>query len=429
MYSYTILLVVLGIAILGVAWLPSLLSKYPLSYPILFVLFGMLIYALPLGLPIPDPLQHKEFATHLSELCVIVALTSTGLKIDRPFSLRGWVIPLRLVLITMILTIGLFSLLGWFMLGLLPASALLLAAGLAPTDPVLAGDVQVGDPGEGMEDHVRFALTGEAGLNDGLAFPFVYAAIALLPSAIPLQDQLLEWLWKDVLCRLAIGLVSGWLSGKLLSYLIFDLPKKIGIKTSAYGFVALAVTLTTYGVTELIHGYGFLAVFIASITMRSYERSHEYHRNMHDFSDQIERLLIVALLIFFGGSLVGGLLQPLTWTGALAGLALLLIIRPLTGMLTLLKSNVPIMERWVISGFGIRGIGSFFYIAFALGKAEFPEAELLWAITGFTVLTSIFLHGMLATPVMAKLDTQNAYKHANEQLKDNQQGEKVRTES
>ncbi|GAB2947817.1 cation:proton antiporter [Hymenobacter coalescens] len=404
MSLYNLCLVVLGVAILAVAWLPSLLRKFPLSYPILFVGLGALVFALPIGLPAPDPIKYSGFLTHLTEICVTVALTGTGLKIDRKFSLRRWRVPLRLVLILMIVTMAGFVAAAWGLGGMALASAVLLAATLAPTDPVLAGDVQVGKPGEGREDTVRFALTGEAGLNDGLAFPFVYLAIALLPGAGPLADRLLEWAWQDVAYRTVMGVLGGWLAGRVLSFLIFDLPHRIRINPEAYGFVALAVTLTAYGVTELLHGYGFLAVFVASVTLRAHERSHEYHTEMHEFTDQLERLFIVVILILFGGALVHGLLAPLTLRGVTLGLLLLLVLRPVGGMLSLGRGRISWPERLVISFFGIRGIGSFFYLAFATNRHFFPDARELWATTGFTVLTSIVLHGVLATPIMDWLD-------------------------
>ncbi|QNP53589.1 cation:proton antiporter [Hymenobacter qilianensis] len=426
MSVYHIFLVMLGVAILGVAWLPSLLEKYPLSYPILFIGLGMAAYTLPLGLPPADPFEHPKLVTHLSELCVIVALTGTGLKIDRPFSLVAWRTPLRLVLVLMVITIAGITLAGITLAGLALPSAVLLAACLAPTDPVLAGDVQVGDPGEGREDNVRFALTGEAGLNDGLAFPFVYLALALLPAALPLSARLIEWAWMDVLYRIGAGVMLGWLSGLFLSYLIFNLPKKISLKSSAYGFVALAVTLISYGLTELVHGYGFLAVFVAAITLRGRERKHEYHKQMHAFTDQMERLLIVVILILFGGAIAGGLLAPLTWQGMLIGLLLVLVLRPLGGLLTLIGSRrVNMAERSVISFFGIRGIGSIFYLAYALDKAEFPQARQLWAILAFTMLVSIGLHGVLATPIMNWLDRRHGRKIAAE-LSESEEAEKAK---
>lgn len=401
---YPLILCFVGVAILGVAWLPSLVKSYPLSYPIVFVGLGALLYTLPLPMPNPMPLAWPQLATHLTEICVIVALTGTGLKIDRPFALRTWRIPLLLATLGMVLTIALVGLTAWLLVGLSAAAAVLLGAVLAPTDPVLAGDVQVGGPGEGKEDAVRFSLTGEAGLNDGLAFPFVYLAIALVPATATWGGEVPHWLLKDVLYRVVVGMVAGWISGKVLAYLIFGLPKKVSIDSRSYGFVAVAITLVSYGLTELAEGYGFLAVFVASVAIRSYERTHHYHREMHDFSDQIERVLISILLVLFGGAIANGLLKPLTWQGAALGLLLLLVIRPLVGWATLSGSRSTPRQRWVIAGFGIRGIGSFFYLAYALEKARFPNPESLWAITGFVVLVSITIHGILATPVMNWVD-------------------------
>lgn len=407
MQQYAIVLTILGIAILGVAWLPSLLARYPLSYPVVFIGLGILVYWLPLGLPVPNPFEYPRLASHLTELCVIVALTGTGLKIDQRFSFRRWAVPLRLASLAMVLSIAALAVGAWFLAGLPLASALLLSAALAPTDPVLAGDVQVGEPGEGKEDTVRFALTGEAGLNDGLAFPFVHLALTLLLATSALSKEITHWLLEAVLYKIAVGVGIGWLMGRGLSYLIFNLPTKISIKKSAYGFVALAVTFTTYGATELLQGYGFLAVFVAAITLRRHERSHEYHSEMHDFSDQVERLFIIVLLVLFGGALVNGILQPLTWPGVAVGLLFLFVIRPLAGMAALVNTNAKLNEKWVIAGFGIRGIGSFFYLAYGLEQADFPKAEQLWAIVSFVVLVSVIMHGILATPVMKWLDKQH----------------------
>ncbi|RYC67067.1 MULTISPECIES: cation:proton antiporter [Spirosoma] len=407
-YNYDLWLVILAVAILAVAWLPSLLKDYPLSYPILFVVAGWLLYKLPLPLPDPSPMLHPELTTRLTELCVIVALTGTGLKIDRRFSWRGWRLPIRLVWLTMVVTIIVFAWIAADWAGWPLASAILLAGGLAPTDPVLAGDIQVGDPNEGKEDSVRFALTAEAGLNDGMAFPFVFLAIAIAKAGSLSSAMITEWALYDIGLRVGVGVLGGWLSGRLLSYLIFGLPQRISIKTTAYGFVALAVTLISYGLTELVHGYGFLAVFVAAITIRSHERTHEYHTYMHAFSDQIERLLIAVLLLLFGGTIAEGLLDSLTWRDALLGAGLVLIIRPLGGWLTLGNTGATGLKRWIIASFGIRGIGSLFYIAFALQQVSFDQPERIWALTGWTILLSVFLHGILSTPAMNRLDRRNA---------------------
>ena len=192
-----------GIALLGGAVLPRLLRKKAISTPMAFVAVGLLIGLVPLPDGVSVLPQHNPALTErMTELCVIVALMGVGLAIDRPLRWRTWTTAWRLVLVAMPLCIGGVALLGWGLAGLAPASALLLGASLAPTDPVLASDVQVdgpdvdvgdGSPVQDEDDEVRFALTSEAGLNDGAAFPFVYAAI-LLAGAGSMGDWALKWL-------------------------------------------------------------------------------------------------------------------------------------------------------------------------------------------------------------------------------------------
>ena len=170
------------------------------------------------------------------------------------------------------------------------------------------------------------------------------------------------------------------------------------------GFVALCSTLLVYGITEALHGYGFIAVFVAAVTMRSSERHHTMHKTLHEFTDQIERLLLSIVLLLFGGSLISGLLEHLTWPLAIASVLFVLVMRPLIGFLILWNSGLPLKEKIAIGFFGIKGIGSFYYLAFALAEAQFPEKGPLWSVTGFTVLLSILVHGLTATSVMKKLE-------------------------
>jgi len=400
-----LLFALIGVGALLAGILPRVLERRPLSMPIVFLLLGMAVFALPLGLPEPDPLARPKLAEHLTEIGVIVALMGAGLKIDRPLSRRGWKSTWRLLAIAMPLTIGAVAVLGWWWAGLVPAAALLLGAALAPTDPVLASDVQVGEPTdeEDSEDEVRFALTSEAGLNDGLAFPFVYAAITLAGTAGLAWTG--EWALKDVFVKILVGIVGGLVVGKLLGKLFFRATRdSLRLAKHSEGFLALAATFLAYGLVEVAGGYGFLAVFVAARGIRSAERSHEYHQVLHDFAEQIERLLTVLLLLLFGGAVVTGLLAPLTWPAALVGLALVGVVRPLAGYLSLLGTPGRPAERGVIAVFGIRGIGSFYYLAYALTHAKFPQADLLWATVAFVVLVSVVLHGVAVTPVMRLLD-------------------------
>jgi len=386
---------------------PPLVERRPLSTPIAFLGFGVAVFALPLGLPAPDPLEFGEVAEHLTEIGVIVALMGAGLKLDRRIGWRRWRSTWRLLAIAMPLTIAATALLGWWWVGLAPAAAVLLGSALAPTDPVLASDVQVGEPtdDEESEDEVRFALTSEAGLNDALAFPFVYAAIAMAGAGAHPDGWFVHWLTVDVVYKLAAGIGGGLVIGWLLGRLFFR-PRweRLRLANHAEGFVALAATFFAYGVTELAHGYGFLAVFTCACTIRAAERSHEYHQVLHDFAEQIERLLTVLLLLLLGGAVATGLLGALTWPAVGLALLLLFVIRPAAARLSLVGGPGRPEEKWVIAFFGIRGIGTFYYVAYAVAIAAFPGAELIWATAAFVVVLSVVVHGVLATPVMQRID-------------------------
>ncbi|WP_276499549.1 cation:proton antiporter [Pontibacter litorisediminis] len=405
MSNYILAITIVGLAALSMAWVPSLLKQTTFSYPILFLLLGVLIYLLPAELPIPDPLWKEDYVVHLTELSVIISLMSTGLKLRRKVSWRNWQVPLRLISITMLLCIGSLAVLGATVLGMSVAAAILLGAVLAPTDPVLAEQVQVGPPNDKEEDDVRFSLTAEAGLNDGMAFPFTWLAVVIAIAAQATDGEwLTTWLLRDLLYRIVAGVAIGYLIGRGLAFLIFRLPQISKFPRAQEGFLALSATLVIYGVTEMAHGYGFIAVFVGAITMSSCEPEHDYHTEMHDFVNQVEHILMVILLLLFGGSLVFGLLDNLTWQGAAVGLVFLFVIRPLSGLLGMWGVEMPLREKLAISFFGIRGIGSFFYLSFALDKVAFVNAEQLWSVVGFIVLVSIVLHGITATKSMSYLD-------------------------
>ena len=208
----------------------------------------------------------------------------------------------------------------------------------------------------------------------------------------------------DVLWKVGVGVGGGLLIGWLLGKLFFRAPSELRLARHAEGFLALAATFLAYGLVEVVGGYGFLAVFVAARAIRAAERTHEFHSVLHDFAEQVERLLTVLLLLLLGGAIVGGLLAPLTWPAAAVGLALVFLIRPLVGWLSLRGAPGRPAEHWVISLFGIRGVGSFYYLAYATTKADFPQADLLWATVGLVVLVSVVVHGIAATPVMQLLD-------------------------
>ena len=401
---YMVLLGGLGLLILAVAWLPALVRGFPLSLPIACVALGFALFSIPGTGPDPNPLAHPHLTERLTEVTLIVALMGAGLKLNRPLGWRPWASTWRLLGLAMPLSIAGIALLGSGLLGLTAAGALLLGAALAPTDPVLASSVQVGPPQDPEEDEVRFALTSEAGLNDGLAFPFVHLATAVAAHGVALGAWTGDWLAMSVLWKIGAGIGIGLLVGQALGYVIFHYVEGSRIPETGDTLVALGITLFAYGLAELVHGYGFIAVFVTALTLRRKERSHHYRARLHEFAEQLERLFMMVLLVLFGGALAGGLLAPLTWGAAAVGLLCLLVVRPLAGLTALAGSGLRLDERAAISFFGIRGVGSFYYLAYAYNTEAFGELKSVFALVGFVVLGSIVLHGLTAAPVMGRLD-------------------------
>ncbi|AYD04690.1 cation:proton antiporter [Neorhizobium sp. NCHU2750] len=405
MNTYVVTLFIFGVVVLLTTWLPLALRRMPLSLPICCVAIGIGLALSPFTpLPYMNPLQDATVTEHLSEFVVIVALMGAGLKIDRPLGWRRWMTTWRLLGIAMPLSIAAIAVLGWGLLGLGVASSLLLGAALAPTDPVLAADVQVGPPKTGEEDDIRFALTSEAGLNDGLSFPFVMAAIALAGQG-SVSGWIGHWLALDVVWKLATGVLVGWIAGKLLGYLTFKVPETGRIAKTGDGLAALGFTCGSFGATELVHGYGFVAVFVTALTLRSVERESDFHGQLHDFGEQIERLGTMVLLVCFGSILAEGtLLSNIDWRIAAVAFLVIAVVRPLTGWIGLLGCNRPASEKLIVCVFGIRGIGSIYYLAYASGAASFEGISTVWATVFLIILVSIVVHGISVTPVMRWID-------------------------
>jgi NhaP-type Na+/H+ or K+/H+ antiporter len=409
--------VVGGAALLLAVVLPALLDRWAVSAPMVLVAVGLAIGFTPLpdGMPL-DPQENRATIEHVTELVVIVALMGVGLAIDRPLELRRrtswgrWSTTWRLLGVAMPLGIGAITLLGWA-LGLSVAVALLLGAALSPTDPVLASDVQVAGPQTGDHevdeaDELRFTLTSEAGLNDGLAFPFVYAAILLAThGAVGL-----EWVGWYLVGKVVLGVVAGIAVGRGLANVAFrSRSRSLRVAERGESLLALAALVSAYGVGELVGGYGFLSVFVCAMTFRSAERAHDYHAAMHEVTERLERLLTLFVLLVLGIALSRGLLEELDWRGVTIGLALVFVVRPATGLVALSpwawRERPPLDrgQRWAAAFFGVRGIGSIYYLAYAAGEADELGVDWLWSTVAFTVVLSVFVHGVLASPVLRRI--------------------------
>lgn len=401
--SYHIALAVVGVIVIVARWLPRLISnREPAAAP-LMIMFGAAAALLIPGLPsLPDPRQTPLVWELVSELTVIVALFGAGMRIDSLRPWRRWIPTFRMLGIAMPLTILAVALLGVGLAGLTVAAAILLGAVLAPTDPVLAADVQVGPPHEGMEHPVRFTLTTEAGLNDGLAFPFVYLGLIVAAEGLNPGIWAVDWFLRDIVYRVALGLAMGWMGGKALGFILFSVPRGAVLAETGSGVIALAGVLLCYGSTELIEGYGFIAVAVLGLTLRRIEEEHVFHRQLHDFSESIEHALTALLLIALG-SVMPILFVDLTWTHLALAILLILVIRPLSGWIALSKTGLSSRDRAVVSVYGVRGIGSIYYLCYAGSHIEFVNEAQLWSLIALVILMSTVLHGFTVGWAMDRL--------------------------
>ncbi len=405
MNTYFLLLVSLGLAISLMSFIPIYADKLKISHVIPMLFFGMLLYLFKAPLPWPDPLWNFQSAKIITEIIVIISLMVAGLKVGTRFTFKHWKIPFRLVSVTMLLSMVSVYLIAFYWLNLNGAVSLLLASVLAPTDPVLASELQLENHqniNKEKETSLRFALTGEAGINDGLAFPFVYVAILWSQSSHFQNLDFVKILSYYFMYKIIVGILIGGCLGLLISY-ILSKHTKHQQKQITNGFLALALTFFSYGLAELASSYGFLSVFATGVALQYFER-HAHTKpksSLLNFIESTEKLTSLLWIIFFGGAIVSGILSYTDWKGILFSLVFVLLVRPLTGMLALLKTKLQWKKRLAISFFGIKGIGSFFYLSFAIINGHFKGYESLFGIVSYTVLFSIIIHGMFSIRAVA----------------------------
>lgn len=395
--------IILGLIGLSLPWIKAIEKFQLINVPLTAIALGILIYYLPIDLPEPDPIHYEKEILRLSEIAVIISLMGAGLKINRDFSFRAYRVPLLLVVVTMMGCIASTALLGWWF-GLVPASALLLAAVFAPTDPVLAGEMQVKLEEDEDEEHpVQFNLTAEAGINDGMAFPFTWLAIWIALSGYDSGEWLSTWFFKDILYRILGGVTIGYVSGRMIAWLFFILPKKLNFKPMRLGFLAVAITFLIYGLSEAVSAYGFIAVFVAALTIRHLEKKHSFNKEMHDVIKQVEQFLITIILLLLGGYIATHWFRELSWEMVALCFIFIFAIRPLFGILPTFKTEMPWKQRWAVAFLGIKGVGSIFYLAFALHETEFAQKDILWGTVALLILISAIVHRVVGFYVKRKV--------------------------
>lgn len=424
----TIWSIIIGLVFIFMALAASILKRLPLTTSILYLAVGFVAGPAVLGLSHFDPIENSRLLERVTEVAVVISLFTAGLKLRTPLSDNRWHLPARLASVSMIITVGLVALIGVLGLGLPLGAAILLGAVLAPTDPVLASDVQVEDPWD--RDKVRFGLTGEAGLNDGTAFPFVMLGLGLL-GLHEIGPFWLNWLAVDVVWATVVGLGTGALFGNLVGRLVLYLRREHKEAVGLDDFLALGLIALSYGVALLLHSYGFLAVFAAGLALRRVEMRHTGDKpseevkalahageaeEVHEaathpdkapaymaqavlgFNEQLERIGEVGVVILVGSMLsLGYISLDVLWFIPV----LFLVIRPLSVLIGLLGARSSRLQTGLVSWFGIRGIGSIYYLMFAIQHGLPADlADQITRLTLMVVTASIIVHGISVTPLM-----------------------------
>lgn len=396
MESATVWYLVVGIVMVAVGLTHSKMKAWPVSPSMIYLLVGICLGGYGLGIIDLSLIQDSLLFERITEIAVIISLFSAGIKLNESFSSTRWQAPLRLAFLSMSITVGLVALVSHYVLDLPWGAGILLGAVLAPTDPVLASEVQVED--EEDRDRLKFSLTGEAGFNDGTAFPFVMLGLGLLGHH-ELGEMGLQWFLKDVAWAILGGLVIGWLLGKVAYRFLHWTEKHMSKSEALADFFAVGLIALSYGAALALSTYGFLAVFAAGLAMGKLKSKNEKEGNsILYFTEQSERLVEVLVVILLG-SLV-------TFThhwaiGAMFAFIHFLIIRPLAVEIGLAGLSMPRHQKWLISWFGIRGVGSIYYLTYAFENGvSGGVTETMANITLIVVVLSIVLHGTSVTPLM-----------------------------
>lgn len=391
---------IVGALVILAAWMPLFINRTPLSLPMIGVGLGAL---LTLAVTTTDPFgQHSAFMEYLSEFALLVSVLGAGLKIDRRFSPARWMSTWRLLGIVMLLSIGGVALAGHELLGLSAGMAVLSGAILAPTDPVLASNFGVGPPGLGEEGETKFALTSEAGLNDGLAFPFVTLGLVLVGAETGIEANFWYWALIDLLWNIAGGAALGIVLGWLLVRVNDRLPLRLRLSSSKSGLVSVGLAFLAYGIALAINCNGFVAVFCEAAAVRNFTPAYEYSRTLNHNAEQFERVAMVGVLALLGISAASGLFDTIGLREIAYALVVLFVVRPVTVMLGFIGSREDRWTRMALGYLGIRGIASLFYVTYVGTRLAPAAAQEVTAVVGLVILMSVVVYGT-TTDLVARL--------------------------
>jgi NhaP-type Na+/H+ or K+/H+ antiporter len=419
---------VIGLLMLTRGMTATVLRRVPFTSAIIYLAVGILLGPTLLNLFYFDPLKQSALLELMTEIAVLISLFSAGVKMPMPVTWRRWRAPVRLAWVSMSITVALVAGVSCLALGLPLGAGILLGGVLAPTDPVLATDVQIRHPGD--SDRLRFNLTCEAGMNDGAAFPFVMLGLGLL-GLHELGEFGWRWLLVDVIWATAGAIAIGVLGGVLIAHIGWKLRGMEEKHAVLDDLVGLGLIGVVYGFAVTVSTWGFLAVFVAGVALRQAElrlagragvaKEKLEGEDAHSaalapaadgkpslphivsvdalvFKEHLERLSELMLVLLLGGMLVR---QYWTWHTVGFALFLFLVARPVSVFIGLAGTNTSMRIRSISGWFGVRGIGSIYYLSYAIqhGLPTGLARELI-QLTLVVITMSILLHGASVKPLM-----------------------------
>lgn len=436
--SFTIWVAVLGAVLLILALTSNYLRWLPVTTSLVCLVLGMAIGPAGVGLLQLDIRQAAHWMENLTEVALLFSLFVSGLKLRLPLGHRSWWVAFGLAGPVLLLGIGGVALVLHGLLDLDWGFALLLGAILAPTDPVLASMVQVNDAQD--HDRVRFGLSGEAGLNDGVAFAFVILGVLLLKQDSAPQHWLADWALYSLLWAIPAGLLCGYAMGHGLGRLTLRLRiRHEDSSVSPNDYLSFALIALAYVAAELIHGYGFLSVFAAGLGLRQAEVhasssqhppaehlvqpvvGHQHgdprqavHGDVQALAErQVAAGIMLGDMLSFGSlveramevfivTLLGVVLPAhWDWRALLLAALLFLVVRPLSVLAMPWGALLDRHQRLLLGWFGIRGIGSLYYLFYALNQQLEPaQATMSIQLTLSVVALSILVHGLSTQPLL-----------------------------
>ena len=379
------------IALFAIAFgaISGLIERTPITGPMLFVGFGLLVGSPGFGI-VEIPLDDGGVEV-LAEITLGLLLFSDAVRIDLARLRADFALPARMLALGLPLAIALGTLLAAWILDVPAAVAALVAAILAPTDAALGQAVVTS---EAVPVRVRQSLNVESGLNDGIALPAVavFLALAARDGEFSGASSWGVFAAEQIGYGLLIGVGVGCVGGTLVKWC----SNRDWMEGAFRQIAVLGIAVCAFAAALSVGGNGFIATFLAGLSFGVVAR--ETCPHVQDFTEDLAQLLAMVSFIVFGAIVVGPALDDLTWRVGLYAALSLVVVRPVAIAISLLGAGLRLPTIAFFGWFGPRGLASILFGLAALAEGTEVDLEPVFVVVSWTVLLSVVLHGLTATP-------------------------------